>query len=160
MLWWLLQLFHLGRIDSKPEICQYLEDILMRNFFPQIEDVVIQRFHEAVNGTWLVFPVHCIHSRLAADSFRIEKIHRFERPLLRVRPFYILCILTVQCVVSLSDLITDLLLAVHRIPIRQEQCIKIMDTILEKFFDKCITKYRGKELRCFYWLNKWCSCDC
>lgn len=49
-----VQQFFQIRLDKKSEIYDYLNDLILKCYYPQVEDIVVQHFHEYVNGISLL----------------------------------------------------------------------------------------------------------
>jgi exocyst complex component 4 len=120
------------RVDKQSAIQNYLTELLTKTFLPQIEDIIIQKFHGFVNGIYFICSVTFkrIFKIIGIDSFRVETIDEVETPIIKSS-------------LQLIGLCKDLCIVGHAIPVHQEDFIVIMETMLDKYYEKCLVRYES-----------------
>lgn len=106
-----------GKKGVPNDISLMLNSCLLKKFLPQLEDNVVQRFHESVN---------------AIDSFRIQEVDDG-----------INSISLMKCCVLLVELLKDLCFAVYKVPIHQNEFIDLIETMMEKFVEKVAMRFNA-----------------
>jgi hypothetical protein len=154
------------RVSSQmsSEINVYLDSLLLRSFLPTVEENVVQRFYDCVNGRAILHyetddAIRRAHAPLlpkGTDAFQVEAMplayNPTFRPLLKVGFIgnsckYYRSHKRQQSAVALMALIQDICLAFYTIPIHQAEIIKMIEMIQLKYYEKCLGRYRGKKKR-------------
>ena len=96
---------------SSSEMHTFLDQYLIKYFLPQLEERAAHQFFECVN---------------ALDAFRVD--HTQHGPLFRSTPI-------------IFDIVKELCLAVYKIPAHHGEVLRIIETMLEKYLEKCLVRF-------------------
>ncbi|KAH6571183.1 hypothetical protein BASA50_005377 [Batrachochytrium salamandrivorans] len=94
---------------------EFLEDFVLNVFLPQMHDQISDFYHNFINGI---------------DSFQTEQLPEPSLPLLK-------------SVIALGYLLQSMCRISQTIPIHKEEFLKSLETILERFHEKCIGRFRA-----------------
>ncbi|KAJ8325200.1 hypothetical protein BDV3_007243 [Batrachochytrium dendrobatidis] len=92
----------------------FLEDFVLNVFLPQTHDLVTNFYHNFINGI---------------DSFQTDQLPEPSFPLLK-------------SVIALGYLLQSMCKMSNTIPIHKEEFLKSLEFILEKFHEKCLSRFR------------------
>ena len=106
------------RTDKRCAITMLLEGLLLKNLVPQIEDIISQRFNENMN---------------AIDSFK---------PTVNLQMGRESTVSVVRAVEHIIDLVKDVCLSVHNIPVYQKEFVRIFEKLIVRFYEKLLAKFK------------------
>ncbi|KAJ3123240.1 hypothetical protein HK098_002078 [Nowakowskiella sp. JEL0407] len=92
----------------------FLDNFVANVFIPYLEDLVLNYVQQHVDGI---------------DAFQCDNNVPNSYPL-------------IKCVLSLNSLIYGMCRTLQDIPVHQEECINLIEMIIQRFHDKCLTRFR------------------